>query len=439
MAVPSGRFERILHLGRAAGGMAMAGAAEKMRRLSSATAALGEPHFLLTAEVAEVLAARLSRLRGAAMKVGQMLSLEGENLLPAEFARALEVLRSSAHHMPEAQLRGVLEKEYGPKPLERFASFDMKPLAAASIGQVHAARTHEGDSIVLKIQYPGVQESIDSDVDNLRSLLSLARIVPKGLDLDDFVKEVKRELHREVDYTRELAQLEAYRAHIEKDARIVAPKAFREHSTPRILAMERMFAVPLLGWAETASPSERDEMGTLLFQLLARELFVFGLSQTDPNPANFQVQTSDQRLVLLDFGATRSVTPDVAALYRLAFEGLMNRDRDLLRSVVVDLGVHRDDVPEATELIVDMALEAAEAFATPLYDFRATNLQQRINRYSMGLIKFHGKLGTPPPEYIFFQRKLTGTFLLCRQLGARVPCRALAEEIFGAELNPSAA
>jgi len=383
---------------------------------------------MLTAEAAQILAARLSRLRGAAMKVGQMLSLEGDNLLPAEFAKALEVLRSSAHHMPEAQLLSVLEKEYGKSPLERFESFEMKPLAAASIGQVHAARTKEGDAIVLKIQYPGVQGSIDSDVDNLRSLLSLARLVPKGLDLDDFVKEVKLELHREVDYERELEQLEAYRLHAEGDPRLRLPKPYREHSTSRILAMERMFAVPLLTWAETASQAERDRMGNLLFELLLRELFVFGLSQTDPNPANFQVQTSDARLVLLDFGATRSVTPDVAALYRLAFEGLMTRNPELIREVVVNLGVHRAEVPEATELIVAMALEAAEAFDEPLYDFRATDLQQRINRYSFGLMKFHGKLGTPPPEYIFFQRKLTGTFLLGRSLGARIACRRLAEE-----------
>jgi predicted unusual protein kinase regulating ubiquinone biosynthesis (AarF/ABC1/UbiB family) len=408
--------------------MAMAGAREKVRRLAAASGE-GGAHVLLTAEAARVLAGRLSKLRGAAMKVGQMLSLEGENLLPAEFAQALDVLRSSAHRMPATQLRGVLESEYGPSPLDRFASFDWEPLAAASIGQVHAARLPSGEEIVLKIQYPGVQESIDSDVDNLSSLVRLARLVPKDVDVDDFVSELKRELHREVDYRRELGQLTKYRSLLANDERFALPTPWPEHSTSRILAMERMFAEPLLKWAETATLEARDRLGALLFELLLRELFVFGLSQTDPNPANFQVSPVDQRLVLLDFGATRTVAPDVAALYRLAFEGLMERSRDKLIEVIVALGVHRDEVPEATEIIVDMSLEAAEAFEAPLYDFRATDLQKRINSYSLRLMKFHGKLGTPPPEYVFFQRKLTGTFLLGRKLGARVPCRALTEAI----------
>jgi predicted unusual protein kinase regulating ubiquinone biosynthesis (AarF/ABC1/UbiB family) len=365
------------------------------------------------------------------MKVGQMLSLEGENLLPAEFAQALDVLRSSAHRMPDAQLRGMLESEYGANPLQRFESFEWEPLAAASIGQVHAARALSGEDLVLKIQYPGVRESIESDVDNLRSLLRLSRLVPKDVDLDDFVGELKRELHREVDYGRELEQLVKYRVHLLDDERFALPTPWPEHSTSRILAMERMFAEPLLTWAESATPDARDRVGARLYELLLRELFVFGLSQTDPNPANFQIQPANERLVLLDFGATRTVAPDVAALYRLAFEGLMERNRNKLIDVVVALGVHRDDVPEATEIIVNMSLEAAEAFDGPNYDFRASDLQKRINVHSLKLIKFHGKLGTPPPEYVFFQRKLTGTFLLGRKLGARVPCRALTEAVLG--------
>jgi predicted unusual protein kinase regulating ubiquinone biosynthesis (AarF/ABC1/UbiB family) len=430
LPVPSGRFERIFQLGRAAGGMALSGAREKVRRLAGAAEG-SVPNVLLTAETAKILATRLSRLRGAAMKVGQMLSLEGENLLPREFAQALEVLRSSAHHMPAHQLLEVIERELGPKGLERFAEFDREPLAAASIGQVHAAKTHQGESVVLKIQYPGVQESIDSDVDNLRSLVTLARLVPKDVDVEDFVAELKSELHREVDYRRELEQLSLYRSKLDGDPRFLVPRAYRELSTSRVLTLERMYAKPLLKWAEHASPLDRDRMGALLFELLLRELFDFGLSQTDPNPANFQVEDGSGRLVLLDFGATRSVEPHVRSVYRLAFEGLLERSREKIEKVIVALGVHNEAVPEATAIIVDMALEGAESMDQELYDFKATDLQKRVNMHSFKLIKFHGKLGTPPPEYVFFQRKLTGTFLLCRQLGARVACRTLTEEALG--------
>src|SRR5690606_30127254 len=153
-------------MGATATRLAAGGLAEKAKRLSlSSEATRGLPHALFTKKNAELLAARLARLRGAAMKVGQMLSLEGDNMLPPEFAIALEILRSSAHQMPRDQVRDVLEAEYGRDFRDRFGSLSLEPMAAASIGQVHAATTKSGEPIVLKIQYPGVAESIDSDVD----------------------------------------------------------------------------------------------------------------------------------------------------------------------------------------------------------------------------------------------------------------------------------
>lgn len=422
--VPSGRLSRFLQLSAAATQMAAAGAKEKVKRLAE-RAEEELPHVLLTAESARLLATRLSRLRGAAMKVGQMLSLEGGNLLPKEFAQALEILRSSAHTMPEAQVREVLRTEYGPDWQARFDSLELVPMASASIGQVHRAVTLDGRRIVLKMQYPGVAESIDSDVDNLRSLLALARIVPPTIDLDDFVAEVKRELRQEVDYLKELDKLERYASAVAGSPELVTPKPVRELSTKHVLAMEYVAGTPLLDWAKAASQSERDAVAERLFDLLLRELFEFGVSQTDPNPANYLID--GERLVLLDFGAARAVPPDVADVYRRALAGLGLEDRELLRTVLVDLGVHNESVPEATEYILDLALLGGEVLRPGPYDFAATDLQKRLNERGRGMIQFHGKLGAPPPEYLFFQRKLGGTFLLCRQLGARVDCRKLLE------------
>jgi len=408
--------------------MMTAGAVESARRLSD-RAADDLPHVLLTGESAKRLAMRLSRLRGAAMKVGQMLSLEGDNLLPPEFAKALEVLRSSAHKMPDAQVRQMLREEYGADFEERFAEFDDEPIAAASIGQVHRVLTHAGEELVLKIQYPGVRESIDSDVDNLKSLLSLARLVPSSVDLNSFAEEVKKELRQEVDYDRELAMLTTYRQKILSDERFLLPRPVPEHSTSRILAMGRIYATPLLTWSQGASQEERDRVGSLLFELLLRELFEFHFSQTDPNPANYQYDNQTGQIVLLDFGAAREVAPHVANIYRKAFWGLMGRDVELLRQVLVDLGAYNPDVPEAMALLIELSLEAAEAFDTEYYDFAASDLQKRMNIRGRKMVKYHSQLTPPPPEYLFFQRKLTGTFLLCRQLGARVPCRKLVEQV----------
>ncbi len=429
LKVPSGRFSRFVELSRAAGSMMASGAMESVKRLSDRAGEGELPHVLLTGKSARLLAKRLSRLRGAAMKVGQMLSLEGDNLLPAEFAQALEILRSSAHRMPDAQVVQMLREEYGNGYDERFLEFDFTPIASASIGQVHRAVTHEGREIVLKIQYPGVSESIESDVDNLRSLLALTRLVPSSVDLVVFAEEVKKELRQEVDYEREQEMLLRYRAHIGGDERFLLPEPIRAHSRSRILAMERLFCVPLLHWAQEAPQEERDQVGTHLFELLLRELLEFRFSQTDPNPANFQYDVESKRVVLLDFGAAREVSQEVSYVYRSAFEGLLHRDASILRKVVSDLGVHNPELPEATELIVELALESAEAFDEETYDFAATDLQKRLNERGRKMARYHGRLNSPPAQYLFFQRKLTGTFLLCRQIEARVPCRALVESI----------
>ena len=135
-------------------------------------------------------------MRGAAMKVGQLLSLEGEDFLPREVAQAFAMLRADADAMPDAQLEQVLVEAYGPGWRELFESFDPEPIAAASIGQVHRARSREGRELALKVQYPGVRESIDSDIDNLAAALKLARILPGGFDFSDWIALAKQAASR---------------------------------------------------------------------------------------------------------------------------------------------------------------------------------------------------------------------------------------------------
>jgi predicted unusual protein kinase regulating ubiquinone biosynthesis (AarF/ABC1/UbiB family) len=408
--------------------MAAGGLVEQTRRLKE-KAERELPHAMLTVENARILAARLARLRGAAMKVGQMLSLEGDNMLPAEFAKALEVLRSSAHVMPEAQVREVLAAEYGRAWQERFAELDLVPMASASIGQVHRATALDGRQLAIKLQYPGVAESIDSDVDNLRSLLTLARLVPGDLELDGLVAEVKAELHKEVDYARELEQLLAYRAALGEQVGVRLPTPYPDLSTQRCLALELLPGVQLLSWAKDASQVDRDRVASLLFDLLARELFELGIMQTDPNPANYHYDAARGDLILLDFGATRDVSPEVRDLYGRTLRAMAERNAVELRRVLRDLGVQQDGEGErAAEVLVSMGLEAAEVFDGP-YDFATTDLAERLKLHGKVLTEHRRTLRPPPPAYLFFQRKLGGTFLLCRQLRARANPRASLERV----------
>lgn len=424
-AVPSGRLNRFLQLSATAGRMAAGGVAESARRLGQKAHEGADrlPHALLTGKNASLLAARLARLRGAAMKVGQMLSLEGDSSLPPEFAKALAILRSSAHRMPRSQVEGVLRRELGSDFESKLRHFDYEAMKAASIGQVHRGQTLEGEEIVLKIQYPGIAGSIDSDVDNLRSLLSLARLLPGELNLDAFVAEVKAELHREVDYKRELEQLELYRHALGSYPGVVVPRGFAVLSTSRVLAMEYIEGQELLDWAEGAPQAERDRVARLLVDLLLHEFFVMGLMQTDPNPANYLYQASTSLLVLLDFGATREVTQDVVSLYQKGLAAIALSDEDALRQTIRELGVEVKPGSPAIELIVEICLLSSEAFEDTLFDFGASELARTLNEKGRGMARYPGHVRPPPPHFVFFQRKLMGTFLLCRNLRARVNMR----------------
>jgi predicted unusual protein kinase regulating ubiquinone biosynthesis (AarF/ABC1/UbiB family) len=425
--VPSGRLSRFLEIGAAASQMALGGAAEKVRRLAQKAEA-GLPSALLTADNARVLAMRLSRLRGAAMKVGQMLSLEGDSVLPKEFAQALEILRSSAHRMPETQLRSVLAAELGRDWQARFDSFDFSPLAAASIGQVHAAVAKDGRELVLKIQYPGVAGSIDSDVDNLRSLLALSRLLPGDLDLDALAEEVKKELRREVDYEQELDSLTRYRRGLGNLEGTWMPSAVPEHSTSRVLCMERAPGVQLLSWAETADWAERNRVAEVLVRIALREMFEARFCQTDPNPANYLFDAASGRIVLLDFGAARAVPENITELYRAATRALVHRDRAAMAGVYRNMGTILGEDSTAAQLLVSMGFEVAEIFDDQPYDFAASTLAPRMRDRGMALIPHRKELRPPAPEFVFFQRKITGTYLLLRQLGAVLNLRPLLAE-----------
>ncbi|HYR00842.1 MAG TPA: AarF/UbiB family protein, partial [Casimicrobiaceae bacterium] len=234
--VPQTRLGRLARIGFAAAEMAVGGAVEGLRGLARSGGAA--PSAVFSARNAQRLAARLARLRGAAMKLGQIVSLQGEDVLPPEFAQALAVLRTEAAPMPVAQLHGVLGRELGKGWEARFADFPLEPIAAASIGQVHRARKHGGHELALKIQYPGVARSVDSDVDNLASVLGAVNFLPVKLDVAALAGEAKRQLKRETDYEAEAHGLERYRRYVADMPGVIVPRVDRGLTTRHILAME---------------------------------------------------------------------------------------------------------------------------------------------------------------------------------------------------------
>ncbi|MGD2127929.1 MAG: AarF/ABC1/UbiB kinase family protein [Lysobacterales bacterium] len=421
--VPTTRIGRLVRLGFTAGELAIGGLAEGARRLARVTPD-DAVNIFLTAANADKLAQRLAGMRGAAMKMGQMLSMETADILPREFADALAKLRDSANRMPRRQLRGVLGREYGKGWEARFESFDYEPVAAASIGQVHRAVTRDGRELALKIQYPGVAKSINSDVDNLAMFLKMARVLPMELDISAITAEVKRQLKEEADYLVEAHNLETYRQLVKDEQRFVVPRAHADLTTKRILAMDYVEGEPIesLG-RDGVSQADRDRFGTLLQRLLFRELFEFRTMQTDPNFANYRYRAAEGRIGLLDFGSTARFSKPFTEQYARICRALIAGDEGATRRYAERIGYLRPgDSPEHAQRVLRVIHLACEPIRQKgVYDFAASNLVTRARDAGIELL-FHsaGEFQAPPPETIFLHRKLVGSFLVCARIKSRV-------------------
>ncbi len=427
--IPQSRLGRFARLGLAAGELAFGAAAEGLRRVARGEAA-NFGGALLSAPNARRLAARLGRLRGAAMKIGQLVSLQGADVLPPEFAQALAVLRAQATPMPPQQVRGVLGREYGKGWERRFARFDWEPVAAASIGQVHRATTPDGRDLALKIQYPGVARSIAGDVDNVAALLRLFNLLPVELDVAGLAAEAKRQLSQEADYVSEGRLLERYSRLVADEPALLVPRVHWNLTTPRVMAMDFVEGEPLEA-LESAPQARRDAVGVLLERLMFRELFEFRVMQTDPNFANYLYLPESGRVALLDFGATQRFGAAFVANYARITRGVIDGDRDAVAREAIRIGyASADDSPERVRAMVDIVFLVCEPLRhRGRYDFPKSDLPSRVRDLGLDLWLRQGLVRSPPPETIFLHRKLVGSFLLLARIGARVDARALVLQV----------
>jgi predicted unusual protein kinase regulating ubiquinone biosynthesis (AarF/ABC1/UbiB family) len=366
------------------------------------------------------------------MKLGQLISLQGEDVLPREFAQALAVLRSSAAPMPPEQLHRVLGREYGKGWRARFAEFNEEPVAAASIGQVHRARARDGRDLALKIQYPGVAKSITSDVDNVAALLRMANVLPLGIDVRGIASEAKRQLQQESDYVAEGRFLERYAGLVADDPDLRVPRVHWDFTTPRVMAMDFVEGVPLEAMARDDVPQkQRDKLALALEHLMFRELFEFRVMQTDPNFANYLFQPDTEQLVLLDFGATMLLSAALVEKFRRITRAVIARDRAAIAQEAVGIGYLAADAPAGeVEAAVDIILLVCEPlYHRGRYDFGASDLPSRARDLGFDLAFRQGLLKAPPPDTMFLHRKLAGMYLLVARLGARIDVGKLIQPL----------
>ena len=426
-SVPRSRFERLAHLGGLAGRVAGGMLAEGMRQVTRGNLP-SAADLVLTPANARRVAEKLSELRGAAMKVGQLLSMDAGDILPAELATILARLRADARSMPMSEVVAVMQESFGQGWEHHFKRLSFRPMAAASIGQVHAAISQSDRQLALKIQYPGIGQSIDSDVGNVATLLNVSRLVPDGLDLQPLLQEAKRQLHDEANYLLEAGHLRRFAVALEDTPEFLVPGVDEELTRENILAMDFLEGEPIESLT-TATQTTRDRVVELLLELLFRELFEFGMIQTDPNFANFLYNTKTRQLGLLDFGATRRYPVVVTEAYWGLLEAALRKDHAAMSKSAHEIGYFKKDIhARQRATVMELFVLATEPARTRgRFDFGASDLAGRIRGAGMALSFEQGYWHTPPADAVFLHRKLGGLYLLAARLRAKVDVRIILE------------
>lgn len=419
-AVPSRRTSRLLGLGGMAAGIAGGAAVNGVKHLARGKRPKASDLFL-TPSNALKLTRQLSNMRGAAMKLGQMISMDSGDFLPRELADILARLRASAQHMPRHQLDRVLKDEWGSDWLTRFEHFQVRPIAAASIGQVHRAILPTGEDLAIKVQYPGVRESIDSDVKNVAALLKISGLIPASMNVQPIIEEGRVQLHQEADYKREASYLSRFAGLLAQDDDFQVPDFYPEFSTERILAMSYIEGRPIEEMVN-ASQETRNRIVHRLMSLTLRELFEFRLMQTDPNFANYKYNEGTGQIVLLDFGATREIDAALSEAYAQLMRKTLSQDTHAIFDHIAEMGLIPRDLPEKYEgIFLEMIRVAVEPLGHDApFDFGESGLAKELQDMGMDIAAKRELWHVPPPETVFIQRKLGGVYLLATRLGAKL-------------------
>ncbi|MCK7543914.1 AarF/ABC1/UbiB kinase family protein [Marinobacter bryozoorum] len=436
--IRTGSFERRLSMTRAGLFAGTRMASHMATNWLSSADQREQRHRAMLSKQAQFLVDELGQLKGSVVKIGQMMALYGEHFLPEEVTEALHTLEDQTSALEWKAVEKVIREELGPG---RKAEFDVdpEPIGAASLGQVHRARRRsDGLELVLKIQYPGVDQAVDSDLDAVAQLLRVARLVSFGPEFNDWLEEVREMMHREVDYALEAATTERFRERLAGDGRFVVPRVLPEYTTPHIIAQTYESGHPVGSEAVAAlSLERRSELGKAALELFFRELFEWGEIQTDPNFGNYRIRLAGEgdnnqdQVVLLDFGAVQQYSDDfldpVIQMIRASYE------EDL--PAVIDGGVRlhfmkREWPDEVLDKFAEVCMSVLEPLAPATrgwpdyavneqgqYRWKQSDLPSRVARdAARSAISRYFRV--PPKEFVFLNRKLIGVYTLISVLRA---------------------
>ncbi|XP_055298987.1 atypical kinase COQ8B, mitochondrial [Sitodiplosis mosellana] len=426
--VPSTRFGRMASFGTLFAGLGLGTVNELAKGALGLGGAKDMKSALFSSKNAERIVDTLCRVRGAALKLGQILSIQDSTIVSPHLVKAFDRVRQAADYMPDWQVEKALKSEFGSDWRLNFKSFEDKPFAAASIGQVHRGILPDGMEVAIKIQYPGVAKSIESDIDNLVGMLKVWDVFPAGIFIDNVVKVAKRELIWEVDYLREANYTEKYREMAAPYKEYRVPKVIRNVTTKSVLTTELVPGVPLDKCFDL-SEEHRKIIATSVLKLCLRELFEFRCMQTDPNWSNFLYDVNSKRLTLIDFGSTRFYTDDFINDYKETIRAAVADDYEqvlkLSQKMKFLTGYETKQMKDAH---VNATMILGELFRYDgEFDFGRQSTTKRIAELVPTMIAH--RLCPPPEEIYSIHRKLSGVFLLCSRLNVKFNARPFYEEI----------
>ena len=414
--ITSGRARRLLSVGSLTSAVSGSYLWHALKRPFQSSARADEDLLAAHIRNAERIVAGSTELRGAFMKVVQMLSMRTD-LLPAEALERLAVVQSNVPPMPFARVREVLRRELGRPPEDVYARFEPEAFAAASLGQVHRATLRDGTRVAVKIQYPGVAETVHQDVRNIRALVRALTAVVRDVMRQDFdreevVAELEARLREELDYGREADNLERFRALLASDREVVIPRVFRELSTTHVLTMELLEGYPI---QDILGPGVDEELkrwvAAKLFRLTWRQVLELGVLHADPHPGNYLI-SHHPRLGLLDFGSVKIFEPAIRRGYLRLARGLLARDDQAMGAACLALGLARDDPRPVVAMLHVMCepLERDEPIDPQSYDVMARGMQ-------MAQIALEHRILHAPGHPVFLMRAILGLDGYLRQLG----------------------
>lgn len=436
--VPSSRLSRIFHYGSLAAGMGIGMAQQGFKHYTSSKPSepLSFKSLLLSPQNIERMAKKFSQMRGAALKIGQLLSFQDNSVLPKEVQAILLKVQNSAHYMPYSQLNKVMVEDIGDNwRANNFTSFDDLPLAAASIGQVHNAVTKDLSKVVVKVQYPGVANSIDSDLNNILMFLTASSLLPAGLFLDKTIANARVELKWECDYIREAQNLIRFEEMVKDYPEYKVPKVYHNLCGEHVLTMEKMEGIEVVkgNWDQET----KNRIATSIMKLCLLEIKKFKFMQTDPNWANFLYNENTKQVELLDFGAARDFNDEFIDNYVNVLRAAIRKDRKAIEEISKKLGYLTGlESKQMVNAHIDSVIVLGEPFCPQNNEGKSFNFKSQTvtDRVRDNITVMLNERLTPPPEETYsLHRKLSGVFLLCARLDAEVPCEQLFKDIIGLE------